>query len=212
VGVSGSSDGTLTITKIPIKTTNSKVDAFLRNAQKWREEFRELRRMLLECGLSEELKWGKPAYTLEDKNIVLIQGFKEYCALLFFKGALLKDANHILTKMGENTQAARQVRFRSLREIAELKPILKNYVKEAIGVEKAGLKVEFKKASEFAIPEEFQKKLNATAALKAAFKSLTPGRQRGYLIYFSKPKQSQTRESRIEKCAPQILKGKGLND
>jgi uncharacterized protein YdeI (YjbR/CyaY-like superfamily) len=191
---------------------NPKVDAFLRDASQWREEFKKLRIIALDCGLTEELKWGKPGYTLEDKNIVLIQGFKAYCALLFFKGALLKDAKGILKKMGENTQAGRQVRFTSVQEIAGLQPVLKEYIQQAIEVEKAGLKVAFKKPSEFAVPEEFQNKLKAMPALKAAFKALTPGRQRGYLLYFSAAKQSQTRESRIEKCVPQILKGKGFNE
>jgi uncharacterized protein YdeI (YjbR/CyaY-like superfamily) len=191
---------------------NPKVDAFLRDARQWQVEFKKLRAIALDCGLSEELKWGKPGYTLENKNIILIQGFKKYCALLFFKGALLKDTKGILKKMGENTQAGRQVRFTSPGQIDALQAVLRDYIQEAIQVEKSGLKVEFKKASEFPVPEEFQKKLNAMPALKTAFKALTPGRQRGYLMYFSAAKQAQTREVRVAKCTPQILKGKGLND
>jgi uncharacterized protein YdeI (YjbR/CyaY-like superfamily) len=192
--------------------TNPKVDFFFRKAKKWREEFENLRTIILDCGLTEELKWGKPCYTFQKSNIVVIQGFKEYCALMFFKGALLKDAHGILSKIGEHTQAARQIRFTNVREIVEKKSILKAYIHEAIEVEKAGLKVKLKKTSDFKIPEEFQNKLDAIPALKTAFDALTPGRQRAYLFYFSQPKQSKTRESRVEKCMPQILKGKGLND
>ena len=191
---------------------NPKVDVFLSKAKMWQEEFEELRMIVLDCGLTEELKWGCPCYTFEKRNIVLIHGFKEYCALLFFKGALLNDANGILIQQTENVQAARQIRFTNVREIVKMKPILKAYIYEAIEVEKAGLKVNFKKTSEFKIPEEFQKKLDETPALKKAFAALTPGRQRGYLFYFSQPKQSKTRESRVEKCKQQILNGKGLND
>ena len=191
---------------------NPKVDGFLRKAKKWQEEFEKLRMIILDCGLTEELKWGKPCYTFQKSNIVLIHGFKEYCALLFFKGALLKDANGILIQQTENVQAARQIRFTNVREIVEMKPILKAYINEAIEVEKAGLKVNFKKTSEFIIPEEFQNKLDESPALKTAFDALTPGRQRGYLLYFSAAKQSKTRESRVEKCMQQILNGKGLND
>src|SRR4029453_15465365 len=191
---------------------NPKVDTFLRRAKQWREEFEKLRRIVLECGLTEEMKWGHPCYTFEKSNIVLIHGFREYCALLFFKGALLKDPNGILIQQTENMQAARQIRFTNLREIAEMEPILKAYIKEAIEVEKAGMEVNYKKTSEFKVPEEFQNKLNNTPALKTAFAALTPGRQRRYILYFSAAKQSKTRESRIEKCAPQILHGKGLND
>jgi uncharacterized protein YdeI (YjbR/CyaY-like superfamily) len=191
---------------------NPKVDAFLRKAKKWQEEFEKLRRIVLGCGLTEELKWGKPCYTFQKSNIVLIHGFKGYCALLFFKGALLKDPKGILIQQTENVQAARQVRFSDVREIVKLEPILKAYIHEAIEAEKAGLEVSYKKTSEFKIPEEFQNKLDENPALKTAFKALTPGRQRGYILYFSAPKQSKTRESRIEKCNRQILNGKGLND
>jgi uncharacterized protein YdeI (YjbR/CyaY-like superfamily) len=191
---------------------NPQVDAFLNEEEKWREEMKKLRKIILSCPLTEELKWGKPSYSLEKSNIVLMHGFKEYCALLFFKGALLKDAHGILVQQTENTQSARQVRFTNVREITRLEPILKAYVLEAIEVEKAGLKVEYKKTSEFTIAEEFQNKLDEIPALKTAFGALTPGRQRAYLLYFSAPKQSKTRSSRVEKCLPQILKGKGLND
>jgi uncharacterized protein YdeI (YjbR/CyaY-like superfamily) len=191
---------------------NPKVDVFLSKAKKWQEEFEKLRMIILDCDLTEELKWGWPCYTFQKSNIVLINGFKEYCALLFFKGALLNDANGILNKIGENTQAGRQIRFTNVREIVEMETILKAYIYEAIEVEKAGLKVNFKKTTEFIIPEEFQNKLDEIPALKTAFDALTPGRQRAYNLYFSAPKQSKTRESRIEKCMQQILNGKGLND
>jgi uncharacterized protein YdeI (YjbR/CyaY-like superfamily) len=191
---------------------NSRVDAFLGKAKKWREEFEKLRMIVLDCGLTEELKWGKPCYTFEQSNIVIIQGFKEYCALLFFKGALLHDANGILVKPGEHTQAGRQIRFTNVGEIVEMEPILKAYIHEAIEVERAGLKVDLKKTAAFTIPEEFQSKLDKSPALKTAFDALTPGRQRAYLLHFSAPKQRKTRESRVEKCIPQILNGKGLND
>jgi uncharacterized protein YdeI (YjbR/CyaY-like superfamily) len=189
---------------------NPKVDGFLRKAKKWRQEFEKLRMVCLDCGLTEELKWGKPCYSYQEKNIVLIHGFKEYCALLFMKGALLKDPKGILIRQTENVQAARQIRFINVREIVEMEPILKAYIKEA--KEKAGLEVEYKKTSEFVMPEEVQKRLDRSPALKQAFDALTPGRQRGYLLYFSAAKQSKTRESRIEKCVQQILNGKGLND
>jgi uncharacterized protein YdeI (YjbR/CyaY-like superfamily) len=166
----------------------------------------------LDCGLIEELKWGKPCYTYRESNIVLIHGFKEYCALLFFKGALLKDPKDILVQQTENVQAERQIRFTNVRQIVEMEPTLKAYIKEAIEVEKAGLEVSYKKTSEFAIPEEFQNRLDESPVLKKAFRALTPGRQRGYLLYFSAAKQSKTREARIAKCEQQILKGKGLND
>jgi uncharacterized protein YdeI (YjbR/CyaY-like superfamily) len=192
--------------------TNQKVDFFFRKAKKWKDEFEKLRIIVLDCGLSEELKWGQPCYTFQKKNIVLIHGFKEYCALLFFKGALLKDADTLLIQQTENVQAGRQIRFTNVREIVQMEPILKAYIREAIEVEKAGLKVKLKKTSDFKIPEEFQNKLDKIPALKTAFAALTPGRQRGYLFYFSQPKQSKTRESRVEKSMPQILKGKGLND
>jgi uncharacterized protein YdeI (YjbR/CyaY-like superfamily) len=191
---------------------NPKVDGYLSKAKKWQQEFEKLRMIILDCGLTEELKWGHPCYTFENRNIVLIHGFKEYCALLFFKGALLKDAKGILIQQTENVQAARQIRFTNVREIVKMEPILKAYIYEAIEVEKAGLKVNYKKTADFKIPDEFQKKLDEIPALRTAFDALTPGRQRAYIFYFSQPKQSKTRESRVEKCMPQILKGKGLND
>ena len=191
---------------------NPKVDVYLSKAKKWQEEFEKLRMIILDCGLTEELKWGKPCYTFQKSNIVIIQGFKEYCALMFCKGALLNDPNGILKKPGENTQAARQIRFTNVREIVEMEPILKAYIYEAIEVEKAGLKVNFKKTTEFKTPEEFQNKLDEIPALKTAFDALTPGRQRAYILYFSASKQSKTRESRVETCMQQILNGKGLND
>ena len=191
---------------------NPKVDFFFRKGKPWHAEYEELREVCLECELTEELKWGCPCYTFEERNIVLIHGFKEYCALLFFKGALLKDPKGILIQQTKNVQAARQIRFTSVREIVKLKPTVKTYINEAIEAEKAGLKVKLKKSSEFKVPEEFQKKLDEDPAVKKAFKALTPGRQRGYVLYFSAPKQSKTREARVEKSIPQILKGKGLND
>ncbi len=191
---------------------NPKVDFFFNKAKKWQEEFEKLRMIILDCGLTEELKWGQPCYTLQNKNIVLMHGFKEYCALLFMKGALLNDSKGILIQQTENVQAARQIRFTNVGEIVKLETILKAYIHEAIEVEKAGLKVKLKKTSEFKIPEEFQSKLDKSTALKTAFEALTPGRQRAYIFYFSQPKQSKTRESRVEKCMQQILDGKGLND
>ena len=191
---------------------NPKVDQFLKEEERWREEFKKLRGIILSCGLTEELKWGKPCYSLKERNIVLIHGFKEYCAILFMKGALVKDPEGILIQQTENVQAARQIRFTNVREITAMESILKVYITEAIKVEKAGLEVTYKKTSEFDMPEEFQKKLRDMPALKTAFEALTPGRQRGYLLYFSAAKQSQTRESRIEKCVDQILDGKGLTD
>jgi uncharacterized protein YdeI (YjbR/CyaY-like superfamily) len=191
---------------------DAKVDAFLRKAGKWRDEMEKLREIVLECGLSEELKWGKPCYSFQNGNVAIIQGFKEYCALMFFKGALLKDTEAVLTAPGQNSQAARQIRFTGVREIAKMEPALKAYIRQAVEVERAGLKVSFKKTAEFAMPREFRVRLDKTPALKAAFEALTPGRQRAYLLYFSAAKQSQTRESRIEKCVPRILDGKGLND
>jgi len=191
---------------------NPKVDEFLRKAKKWQKEFEKLRMIILDCSLTEELKWGKPCYSFQKRNIVLIHGFKEYCALLFFKGALLKDANGILVQQTENVQSARQIRFTNVREVVEREPLLKAYISEAIEVEKAGLEVNFKRTSEFKIPAEFRKKLDKIPALKRAFGSLTPGRQRGYLLYFSAAKQSKTREARVEKCMQRILKGKGLNE
>jgi uncharacterized protein YdeI (YjbR/CyaY-like superfamily) len=191
---------------------NSKVDAFLSRTEKWRPEFKKLRTIALACGLTEELKWGQPCYTFQDKNIVLMHGFKEYCALLFFKGSLLKDPQGILIQQTENVQAGRQIRFTSAREIASMEPALKAYIHEAIEVEKAGLKVKHKSTADFKVPEEFQSKLDEMPALKTAFSALTPGRQRGYLFYFSAAKQSKTRAERVEKYMPQILKGKGLDD
>ncbi|MBI1770002.1 MAG: YdeI/OmpD-associated family protein [Bacteroidetes bacterium] len=200
-------------------STNPKVDWFFNKANlpdgkagKWQEEYDRLRMIVLDCGLTEELKWGCPCYTFENSNIVLIHGFKEYCALLFMKGALLKDPNCILVQQTENVQAARQIRFTNAEEIVKMESILKAYIKEAIKVEKAGLKVPLKKTSEFNMPEEFQNVLDATPVLKKAFYALTPGRQKGYLLYFSSAKQSKTREARIEKYMQQILDGKGLED
>lgn len=191
---------------------NPKVDWFFNKAKKWQEEYDRLRMIVLDCGLTEELKWGCPCYTLEDCNIVLIHGFKEYCALLFMKGSLLRDTKGILVQQTENVQAARQIRFTHVEEIDKMEDILKAYIKEAIKVEKAGLKVPLKNTSEFKMPEEFKNVLHGTPALKKAFYALTPGRQRGYLLYFSSAKQSKTREARIEKYIPKILKGKGLED
>jgi len=191
---------------------NPKVDGLLKKAKKWQEEFETLREIVLDSPLTEEVKWGQACYTSDGRNVVLIHGFKEYCALLFFKGALLKDPKAILIQQTENVQSARQIRFTNVREIVEMKLILKAYIHEAIQVEKAGLKVKLKKTSDFKVPEEFQKKLDRNPALKKAFAALTPGRQRGYLFYFSAAKQSKTREARAEKCMPQILMGKGLDD
>ncbi|MBB6004135.1 uncharacterized protein YdeI (YjbR/CyaY-like superfamily) [Arcicella rosea] len=191
---------------------NPKVDFYFTKAEKWQEELEQLRKIVLECELSEELKWGVPCYTFQKSNIVLIHDFKEYCALLFMKGALLDNANGLLIQQTENVQAARQIRFTNLQEIIENKAILKAYIYEAIEVEKAGLKVELKKTTEYNIPEEFQQKLDESSSLKTAFEALTPGRQRAYLLHFAQPKQAKTREARVEKCIPQILDGKGLND
>jgi uncharacterized protein YdeI (YjbR/CyaY-like superfamily) len=191
---------------------NPKVDGYLRKNKKWRQELQKLRTILLDCQLTEEVKWRVPCYTFQKSNVVLMHVFKEYCALLFFKGALLKDANGILIQQTKNTQAARQIRFTNVREIVEMKPVLKAYIYKAIEVEKAGLKVNFKKTTEFKIPEELQNKLDEIPALKTAFAALTPGRQRAYILYFSAAKQSKTRESRVEKYMRQILNGKGLDD
>ncbi|HEV3411721.1 MAG TPA: YdeI family protein [Puia sp.] len=191
---------------------NPKVDFFFAKEGKWQEEYEKLRTIILDCGLEEELKWGCPCYTFEKSNIVLIHGFKEYCALLFFKGALLSDIDGILIQQTENVQVPRQVRFTNLREIVRLERVLKAYIYEAIEVDRAGLTIKLKKVADYKIPEEFQVKLNKNRALKKAFDALTPGRQKGYIFYFSQPKQSKTRESRIEKSIPLILKGKGLND
>ena len=191
---------------------NPKIDFFFAKAKKWQEEYEQLRTITLDCGLAEELKWGCPCYTFREANIVLIHGFKEYCALLFMKGALLKDAKGILVQQTENVQGARQIRFTSVKEIVKLKTIIKAYIKEAIEAEKAGLKVELKKTSAFKMPEEFKNVLAGMPELKTAFYKLTPGRQRGYLLHFSSPKQAKTREARIEKCVQKILNGKGLDD
>lgn len=191
---------------------NPKVDFFFNKSSKWQKEYEQFRKIILDCGLAEELKWGCPCYTFQKNNIVLIHGFKEYCALLFFKGALLNDASGILIQQTENVQVARQARFTNLNEITKLKATLKAYIYEAIELEKAGVKVDLKKTKEYKTPEEFQKKLDENPDLKKAFKSLTQGRQRGYLLYFSQPKQSKTRESRVEKYTQTILNGKGLND
>ncbi|HEY4786128.1 MAG TPA: DUF1801 domain-containing protein [Bacteroidales bacterium] len=191
---------------------NPEVDVYFSKLQKWQEELERLRTIVLDCGLTEELKWHQPCYTFQKSNIAVISGFKEYCALGFFKGVLLQDAYGILSKPGEYAQAGRLIRFTSVREIIEREAILKAYIFEAIEVEKAGLKIKLKKTSDFTIPEEFQHKLDEIPALKTAFEGLTPGRQRGYLFYFSQPKQSKTRESRVEKCMRQILDGRGLDD
>jgi uncharacterized protein YdeI (YjbR/CyaY-like superfamily) len=192
--------------------TNPEVDAFLSKAQQWKAEFETLRKIVLDCELTEEFKWMHPCYTFENKNIVLIHGFKEYCALLFHKGALLKDSHGILIQQTENVQSARQIRFTNVEEIIEKETILKAYIQEAIEVEKAGLEVVFKKNTDYTIPEELQTKFDEFPHLKTAFESLTPGRQRAYILYISKAKQSKTRESRVEKYMQHILDGKGLND
>lgn len=192
--------------------TNPKVDEFLSKAKMWKAEYEKLRSIVLDCELTEDFKWMHPCYTFEKKNIVLIHGFKEYCALLFQKGALLKDPNGILIQQTENVQAARQIRFTNVDEIMEMEAILKAYVQEAIEVEKAGLEVSLKKHEEYIIPEELQKKMDEILTLKTAFEALTPGRQRAYILHFSAPKQAKTRESRVEKCMQQILDGKGLNE
>jgi uncharacterized protein YdeI (YjbR/CyaY-like superfamily) len=191
---------------------NPKVDFYFEKAEKWQAALEQLRKIVLECELTEELKWGVPCYTFQKSNIVLIHDFKEYCALLFMKGALLDNTNGLLIQQTENVQAARQIRFTNLQEIVDNKAILKAYIYEAIEVEKAGLKVELKKTTEFNIPEEFQQKLDESTNLKTAFEALTPGRQRAYLLHFAQPKQAKTREARVEKCIPQILDGKGLNE
>ena len=192
---------------------NPKVDAYLSKAKRWREEMTRLREIIASVpGLTEEMKWGHPCYTFEGATVVLIHGFKEYCAVLFFKGALLKDAKKILVQQTENVQGARQVRFTNFQEVAKREEALKAYIQEAIENEKRGLKVEFKGTAQFKVPEEFQKRLDGDARLKKAFAALTPGRQRAYLLYFAGAKQSPTRAARIEKCAPQILKGKGLKE
>lgn len=191
---------------------NPKVDFYFNKDQKWQAEIARLRTIALDCGLAEELKWGCPCYSLNGSNIVLIHVFKEYCAYLFFKGALLNDTNAILIQQTENVQAARQIRFTNLNQVTEQATVLKTYIFEAIEIEKAGLKVELKKTAEFPVVNEFQTKLEATPHLKTAFGALTPGRQRAYLLYFAAAKQAKTREARIEKYIPQILEGKGLDD
>ena len=191
---------------------NPKVDWFFAKDTHWQKEYEKLRKIILDCGLIEELKWGCPCYIFENTNIVLIHGFKEYCALLFFKGALLNDPNDLLIQQTKNVQSARQIRFTNAREIVKMEKILKAYVYEAIEAERAGLKVKLKKTSEFKIPEEFQKRLDKSTALKKAFDALTPGRQRAYIFYFSQAKQSKTREARVEKYLKQILNGKGIDD
>lgn len=192
--------------------TNPKADFYFSKSEKWQKEMKKLRTIALGCGLTEELKWGCPSYTLGKTNIVLIHEFKEYCAYLFFKGALLKDPKDILIQQTKNVQAARQIRFTKVQEITKLEATLKAYIQEAMEVEKSGLKVEMKKTTEFEVPEEFQHQLDTNSALKKAFAALTPGRQRAYLLYFSAAKQSKTREARIEKCIPMIFDGLGLND
>jgi uncharacterized protein YdeI (YjbR/CyaY-like superfamily) len=192
--------------------TNPKVDVFLSKAKQWQEEYKKLRTIILDCGLTEEFKWMHPCYTFQENNIVLIHGFKEYCAILFIKGALLKDAKSILIQQTENVQSARQIRFANVQQIVKLETVLKAYIKEAIEVEKAGLKVTLKKTSEYPMPKEFQIRLDENLALKEAFEALTPGRQRQYKFYFSQPKLSKTREARVEKYIDLILDGMGLND
>ncbi|MBB3114177.1 uncharacterized protein YdeI (YjbR/CyaY-like superfamily) [Paenibacillus phyllosphaerae] len=194
------------------RVTNPKVDGFLRKAKTWKEEFEKLRKIVLDCGLTEDFKWMHPCYTLEDKNIVLIHGFKEYCALLFHKGALLKDVHGILIQQTENVQAARQLRFTNVQQIIDMEATIKAYIYEAIEVEKSGQTVEYKKTTEYSMPEEFQQKLDELPALKEAFEALTPGRQRAYLYYFAQAKQSKTRVARIEKYIQPILEGKGIDD
>lgn len=191
---------------------NPKVDAFISGAKKWREEFELLRAIALDCDLTEEFKWGNPCYAHQGGNVVLMHGFKDYCALLFFKGALLKDAKGILITQTENVQSARQIRFTSAAQVSKMKTVLKAYIKEAIAIEKSGVKVALKKTEEFAVPDEFQSKLDEDLALQTAFKALTPGRQRAYLLHFAAAKQSKTRVERIVKCMPLIFEGKGLND
>ena len=192
--------------------TNPRVDDFLKRATKWQEELTKLREIVLDSPLTEEFKWGQPCYTLEKKNVLIIHGFKEYCAILFINGALLKDPGGILIQQTEYVQAARQIRFTSLDQIIEREPMIRAYIQEAIANEKAGLQVNLKPTAEFKMPDEFRIRLDESPDLKIAFESLTPGRQRAYLFFFSAPKKSQTREARIEKCVPQILSGKGLND
>lgn len=199
-------------TLLKLKVMNPKVDFFFEKPSQWQSAFRELRRIALETGLTEELKWGKPCYTLNGGNIFLIHGFKEYCALLFHKGALLKDTKGILFQQTKNVQSARQLRFTNVDEVREQEKVIKTYIYEAVEVERAGLQVKMKKTSEFDMPEELEHKLEKDKDFKTAFEALTPGRQRGYMLYISEAKQSKTRENRIEKCVPKILQGKGYNE
>jgi uncharacterized protein YdeI (YjbR/CyaY-like superfamily) len=192
--------------------STDKVDAFLERAKNWREEFEALRAIITDSDLTEDFKWGQPCYTLDGHNVVLMHGFKEYCALLFFKGALMKDPKNLLIQQTENVQAARQIRFKGLGDIKRQEKVLKSYIKDAIALEKSGAKVEMKKTTEFSFPEELERKMNDLPALRTAFEELTPGRQRAYLLHFSSAKQQKTRESRIEKCVQRILDGKGLDD
>lgn len=191
---------------------NPKVDAFLDGSEKWQKEMKKLRKIVLNCNLTEELKWGVPCYTVNKNNVVLIHAFKEYCALLFIKGSLLSDSHSILIQQTENVQAGRQVRFTHIDQITEQEAILKAYIFEAVEIEKAGMKVVFKKTSDYQLPEELTTKFNEIPQFKTAFEALTPGRQRAYIFYFSQARQAKTRETRIENCIPKILMGKGLND
>lgn len=195
-----------------MSTPEHKVEGFLRNAPKWQQEMKQLRGIVLDCGLTEEFKWGKPCYSFQNSNVVIIQPFKDSCALMFFQGGLLKDPGGVLERPGENSRIARRIRFSSAQDIAELEPVLKSFLQEAIEAVKAGLKVEADQEEGLEFPEEFQRALADNPALKAAFASLTPGRQREYNLHFSGAKQSKTRQSRVEKCVPQILAGKGLRD
>lgn len=199
---------------MPKNPKNPQVDAFLadKDEAKWKDAFTKLRQIALGCPVTEEFKWGKPCYTVDGANIVLMHGFKEYCALLFAKGALLRDPQGILVQQTKNVQAARQIRFTSAKEVTALAGPIKAYILEAIALEKAGVKVEYKQTEDFEMPEEFQARLRSTPSLKTAFEALTPGRQRGYLLHFAAAKQSATRAARIEKCVPAIYSGKGLND
>jgi uncharacterized protein YdeI (YjbR/CyaY-like superfamily) len=197
---------------MPNSSKNPKVDVYLTEATKWQPEMKKLRTIILSCQLTEEIKWAKPVYTFQKKNVVIIIPLKDHCALAFCKGALLKDAHGLLSKIGENSQASSWIKFNSVRAIAAMEPILKAYIHEAIAAEKAGLEVTYKKTADYPVPEELKTRLAESPAFKTAFNALTPGRQRGYLLYFSAAKQSKTRTSRIEKCTPQILKGKGLYD
>ena len=192
--------------------SNDKVDAFLERAKNWRPEFEALRAIIADSGLEEDFKWGQPCYTLDGHNVVLMHGFKEYCALLFFKGALMKDPKNLLIQQTENVQAARQIRFKELADITRQEKVLKSYIKDAIALEKSGAKVEMKKTAEFSFPEELERKMDDVPALRAAFEELTPGHQRAYLLHFSSAKQAKTRESRIDKCVQRILDGKGMDD